>query len=103
MRRLYHPEREHQEDTLDAESSEGVEQYQEYIGVNRRWYYLGLLIIVVGIPFHQPLFIVIGLLAVLVLGMIDTWAGYCLTDLRYQRRLGEQRVFFGEEIPLSIS
>jgi uncharacterized protein (DUF58 family) len=42
-------------------------------------------------------------LTLLVLGMIDTWARFCLTDLRYQRRLGEQRVFFGEEIPLSIS
>jgi uncharacterized protein (DUF58 family) len=103
MRRLYYSESEHQENTLDTKSSEGVESGQGYMGVNRRWYYLGLLLIIVGIPFHQPLFIVIGISALLVFGMIDTWARYCLTDLHYQRRLGEQRVFFGEEIPLSVT
>jgi uncharacterized protein (DUF58 family) len=103
MRRLHYPEHEHQENTLDTKSSEGVESDQGYIGVNRRWYYLGLLLMVIGIPFHQPLFIVIGIIALLVFGMIDTWASYCLTDLRYQRSLGEQRVFFGEEVALSVS
>jgi uncharacterized protein (DUF58 family) len=103
MRRLYYPEREHQENMLDAKSSEGVESGEEYTGVNKRWYYLGLLLIAIGIPFHQALFVVIGIVALLVCGLIDTWARYCLTDLRYERRLGEQRVFFGEEIALSVS
>jgi uncharacterized protein (DUF58 family) len=61
------------------------------------------LLIAIGIPFHQPLFIVIGTLALLVLAMTDIWANYCLTNLRYQRRLGEKRAFFGEEVSLSIS
>jgi uncharacterized protein (DUF58 family) len=71
--------------------------------MNKRWYYLCLLIIILGIPFRQPLLIVLGLLAFVILGAIDIWSTYCLHDLRYSRQFSEQRALYGEEIRLSLS
>ena len=71
--------------------------------MNRRWYYLCLLIIILGIPFRQPLLIILGLLAVVILGAIDIWSKYCLHDLRYSRQFSEQRALYGEQITLSLS
>src|SRR3989442_631875 len=71
--------------------------------MNKRWYYLCLLILVLGVPFRQPLLIIIGLLAFVVIGTIDVWATYCLHDLRYSRQFSEQRALYGEQITLSLS
>src|SRR6266566_8300715 len=71
--------------------------------MNKRWYYLCIALLLLGLLLHQPLLLVIGLLAVLVLAATDIWAKYCLQDLRYSRRFSEQRVLFGEEITLSLS
>src|SRR5437763_9010804 len=71
--------------------------------MNRRWYLLGLAIIVASAPFHQPLLIVIGLLMLVVLGTTDIWHMYCLDNLNYQRQFSEQRVLFGEQVTLSLS
>lgn len=71
--------------------------------LSRRWYYLGVGLVLIGIIFRQPLFIVLGVLVLLVLGITDIWATYCLHDIRYKRELSERRVLFGEEITLSLS
>ena len=71
--------------------------------MNKRWYYLCLLILVLGVPFRQPLLIIIGLLAFVVIGTIDVWATYCLHNLRYSRQFSEQRALYGEQITLSLS
>lgn len=71
--------------------------------MNRRWYYLGLVIVGASVPFHQSLFIVIGLLVLVVIGTTDIWYTYCLHHLRYQRHFSEQRVLFGEGVTLSLS
>jgi len=68
-----------------------------------RWYLLGLALLVAGIPLHQPLLAILGILLLLVLGITDIWAKYCLYDLQYQRSFSEQRVLFGEEITLSLT
>lgn len=81
--------------------TEGVETTET--SINRRWYYLAAVLFIVGIPFHQPLLIVTGLLLFLVLALTDIWASYCMHDLDYQRHLSEQRVLFGEEVTLSLS
>ncbi|GAC1357787.1 MAG: DUF58 domain-containing protein [Ktedonobacteraceae bacterium] len=70
--------------------------------LSRRWYYLGVGLIVLGILFRQPLFVVVGLLITLVLVMIDIWSIYCLRHVYYKRNLSEKRVLFGEEIVLSL-
>ncbi len=71
--------------------------------MNRRWYYLGIALLLAAILFHQPLLAVIGLLLLLVIGMTDIWARFCLRDLRYSRQFSEQRALFGEEVMLSLS
>lgn len=70
--------------------------------IQRRWYILGVGLIIIGIPLHQALFIVLGLLLTLILLTTDIWARYCFHSLQYQRRLSERRVSFGEEVVLSI-
>ena len=70
--------------------------------LSRRWYYLGIGLILLGILFRQPLFVVIGLLLTLVLILIDIWSLYCLRNISYTRTLSEQRVLFGEEVTLSL-
>ena len=76
---------------------------RENRSLSRRWYYLGVGLIILGIVFRQPLFIVIGLLITLVLAMVDIWSIYCLRDVAYKRFLSEKRVLYGEEITLSLT
>src|SRR5438045_9678970 len=71
--------------------------------MNRRLYYIGLVILIASILFHQPLLVVIGLLVLVIIGTTDIWATYCLRQLRYQRQFSEQRVLFGEQVTLSLS
>jgi uncharacterized protein (DUF58 family) len=71
--------------------------------MNRRWYYLGLAIVIASVPFHQPLLIVIGFLVLAVIGTTDIWSTFCLRQLRYQRHFSEERVLFGEAVTLSLS
>ncbi len=70
--------------------------------LSRRWYYLGIGLLILGILFQQPLFVVVGLLLTLILVMIDLWSLYCLRNVSYQRTLSAKRVLFGEEITLSL-
>ncbi len=71
--------------------------------LSRRWYYLGVVLIILGIVFRQPLFVVIGILITLVLAMVDVWSVYCLRDVAYKRSLSEKRVLYGEEITLALT
>ncbi len=70
--------------------------------LSRRWYYLGAVLVILGILFRQPLFVVVGLLLTLILAMIDIWSRYCLRNVSYRRTLSAKRVLFGEEITLSL-
>jgi uncharacterized protein (DUF58 family) len=71
--------------------------------MNRRWYLLGLAIIIASVLFQQPLLLVIGLLVLVVLGTTDIWSTYCLHYLHYSRQFSEQRVLFGEEVTLALA
>src|SRR5438270_7046797 len=71
--------------------------------MNRRWYYLGPILIAASIPFHQTLLIIVGLLVLVVIGTTDIWYTYCLRQLHYQRQFSEQRVLFGEEVTLWLT
>src|SRR2546421_2853050 len=71
--------------------------------MNRRWYYLGPILIAASIPFHQTLLIVVGLLVLVVIGTTDIWYTYCLRQLHYQRQFSEQRVLFGDQVTLSLT
>jgi uncharacterized protein (DUF58 family) len=71
--------------------------------INRRLYWLGLIIIVLAVLFHEPLLIVIALLLMVVIGATDIWATFCLRNLRYARTFGQQRALFGEQVTLALS
>jgi uncharacterized protein (DUF58 family) len=45
---------------------------------------------------------VIGVILLLVAIVSALWERYCLVGLGYRRSLGQQRAFFGEEVPLTI-
>jgi uncharacterized protein (DUF58 family) len=70
--------------------------------LSRRWYYLGVGLLILGILFRQPLFVVVGLLLTLILVMIDIWSQYCLRNVSYRRTLSAKHILFGEEITLSL-
>ncbi len=71
--------------------------------MNKRWYLACLGVLVLAVLFRQPLILIVGVLALLVLLLIDIWAKYCLAALRFERSLSQQRVNFGEEITLSAT
>lgn len=70
--------------------------------MKKSWYAACIGIIALGLIARQPLLLVVALLGLLVLLATDIWAKYCLSDLRFQRELGEKRVLFGEEVTLSV-
>jgi uncharacterized protein (DUF58 family) len=70
---------------------------------DKRWYLLSVFLIILGIPLHQPLLLLVGILLLLILAITDIWALYCLDNLHYQRQFSEQRVLFGEVVTLSLS
>ena len=70
---------------------------------DKRWYLLSVFLLILGIPLHQPLLLLVGILLLLILAITDVWALYCFDNLHYQRQFSEQRVLFGEEITLSLA
>ncbi len=71
--------------------------------MNRKWYYSAFAIILLSLVIRQPVLLLLGILALLVLASTDIWANYCMRNLRYVRVLSEQRVLFGEEFTFSIT
>nr|BBH94180.1 hypothetical protein KTA_23790 [Thermogemmatispora argillosa] len=69
--------------------------------MKRSWYFLALVLLGMSVIFHQLLLLVGGLLFLLVLLLVDIWATFCLTNLRYRRTFSHQRAGFGEEIVLT--
>lgn len=71
--------------------------------MNRRWYFACAGAILLALLIRQPLILIVGLLALLVVITIDIWATYCLTDLHFEHELSEKRVAFGTEVILSVA
>ena len=71
--------------------------------MNKRWYLACAGVILLALLIRQPLILIVGLLALLVLLAADIWSTYCLTDLRFKRELSAQRVSFGAEVTLSVT
>jgi uncharacterized protein (DUF58 family) len=71
--------------------------------MNRQWYFACAGVLLLALLFRQPLILVLGLLALLVVAIIDVWATCCLTDLRFERELSARRAPFGAEVTLSTT
>lgn len=71
--------------------------------MQRQWYYAAIAIILISLLIRQPLLLLLGTLALLILVSVDTWANYCMRNIHYRRALSEKRALFGEEISMSVS
>lgn len=71
--------------------------------MSKRWYYASAGVILLALLVQQPLLLIVGILALLVLITADIWGKYCLSNLLFQRELSEHRVLFGEEITLAVA
>jgi uncharacterized protein (DUF58 family) len=64
------------------------------------WVIGGLLI--VSLLLREAQLFVISCILLLVAGVSYLWQRYCLTRLTYFRRIGQERAFFGEDVPLTV-
>ena len=71
--------------------------------MNKKWYWACAGVMLVALLFRQPLILIVGVLALLVVAIVHVWATYCLTNLRFERVLSEKRALFGEEVTLSVT
>jgi uncharacterized protein (DUF58 family) len=66
------------------------------------WFWLIGGVLFVSLLLHQAQLFVIGCILLLVAVVSQLWERYCLVGLTYQRTLGVQRAFFGEQVPLTV-
>lgn len=68
----------------------------------RPWYVIGLILLALSLPLHQPLLVIAGLL-VAALGVIpELWYRFCLVGVVVRREFSETRALFGETITLTL-
>jgi uncharacterized protein (DUF58 family) len=63
----------------------------------------GPVLILLGIVFAAPEVVLVGLLALLAVGVTELWTRFGLRSLNYERTLGRDRTVWGEDIPLDLS
>jgi uncharacterized protein (DUF58 family) len=66
------------------------------------WFWVIGALLVVSLLLREPELFVIATVLLLVAGVSYVWQRYCLTNLSYSRRIGQERAFFGEDVPLTI-
>ncbi len=66
------------------------------------WFWVIGGLLVVSLLLREPELFVIASILLLVAGVSYVWQRYCLTNLTYTRRIGQERAFFGEDVPLTI-
>jgi uncharacterized protein (DUF58 family) len=70
--------------------------------VNRYWFLVPLLILIVSLLMHQVPLLMVSLLLFLAGLVAQLWGRYCLSRVDYKRRLSSDRVFWGEEVELDV-
>jgi uncharacterized protein (DUF58 family) len=66
------------------------------------WFWVIGALLVVSLLLHEPELFIIASILLLVAGVSYLWQRYCLTNLTYRRSIGQERAFFGEDVPLTI-
>jgi uncharacterized protein (DUF58 family) len=61
-----------------------------------------VLLLLASLPLRQGLLFVVALALLLAAGVAWLWGRACLDNVEYRRRFSQRRVFFGEEIDLTI-
>jgi uncharacterized protein (DUF58 family) len=80
-----------------------IEQDTEMLKKRRPWYLLALALFLFSLLLRQPLIFLASLLT-LTIGLVpDLWYRYGLRHLGVRQYVSQQRLFFGEEVTLSIT
>jgi len=66
------------------------------------WFWLIGGLLVVSLLLREAELFVIACILLLVAGVSYLWQRYCLTNLSYDRMIGQERAFFGERVPLTV-
>jgi uncharacterized protein (DUF58 family) len=69
---------------------------------NEAWFWLIGGVLFVSLLLREGQLFVIASILLLVAVVSRVWERYCLVGLGYRRTLGQQRAFFGEQVPLTI-
>jgi uncharacterized protein (DUF58 family) len=66
------------------------------------WFFIAVLIIIVGLALQQVTLFLVAFLFVLTGGASRLWNRFCLHRIEFHRNLSRNRVFFGEEVVYEI-
>jgi uncharacterized protein (DUF58 family) len=66
------------------------------------WLWLIAGVVGVSLVLHEGELFVLAAILLLTVGVSRAWEHYSLTGLSYQRSIGQQRAFFGEQVPFTI-
>lgn len=80
-----------------------LEEDRELLENRRPWYALTLILLIISVISRLPLFFLATLFALLVALIPDLWYRYALRRLVIRQQVNQTRLFFGEEVTLSIS
>ncbi len=66
------------------------------------WFLIPLLLFIGSLILHQVPLLLVSLLLFLAGVVAKLWGRYCLSRVEYHRRLGSNRIFWGEEVQLEV-
>jgi uncharacterized protein (DUF58 family) len=69
----------------------------------RVWYYVALGLFLLSLITRQPLVFLASLLTLVIAGVPDLWYHWALRHLVIRQQASQQRLFFGEEVTLTVS
>src|SRR5690348_9004438 len=85
-----------QTDLLPIERNETLKQ-------RRPWYILAVVLLMLTVPFQQPLFFLAALFSFLIGIVPNLWYRLALRHLIVRQQVSHHHLFFGEEVTLSLS
>ena len=80
-----------------------LEEDRELLEKRRAWYALTLILLIISVISRIPLIFLATLFALLVAVIPDLWYRYALRRLTIRQQVSQARLFFGEEVTLSLS
>ncbi len=80
-----------------------IERDTEMLKRRRPWYILAALLFLFSLILHQPLIFLTALFTLIVAIIPELWYRLGLRHLRIRQQVSQQRLFFGEEVTLSIT
>lgn len=70
--------------------------------IERYWFSIAILLLLLGLALKQSLLLLASALFLLTFATAHLWNHFCLNRLSYERKLSENRIFFGEAVSLEV-